>query len=144
MQSSHYMVLILLQQLKIIFEGVTKDTFVTSLGRWIQHDVRSSWKPVTLGVPQELNTGSHFVQHLYNEQDGEEEGTLSQFANGTQQGGGGGVPEGRLLARGIIWRTGMKETSGSVRGFAKSCPWGATSTSICMELTESSDTVGAL
>lgn len=37
MQSFHYIVLILLQQLKIIFEGVTKDTFVTGLGKWIQH-----------------------------------------------------------------------------------------------------------
>lgn len=115
-------------------KGVTKDTFVSSSGRWIQHGVRSSWKPVTLGGPQELNTGSHLVQHLYNEQDGVEECPSSQFANGTQQ--GGVVPEERLLARGTTWRTGVKETSGSVRGTAKSCPWGAARTSICRELME--------
>lgn len=36
----------------------------------------------------------------------------------------------------MIWRTGVKETSGSVRGIAKSCPWGGTSTSIRGELTD--------
>lgn len=68
MQSFHYIVLILLRQLKIIFEGVTKDTFVTSMGRWIQHG--DEWYKVSLETSktwslQEFNTGSNIVQHLY-------------------------------------------------------------------------------